>query len=244
MYFDNVAIYMEQTQPPGSYGDSCAETSRYFDLLRVRESKGLSNEHLPRHTEKEAKESLTYFRTDSGYVRHHNVPEDWKEKDFSSDQAMPWYLATEKWDMQAQANEMRSRIVSNDYRTGNNNVIALPFAAVIYRKNGSFDLYLTDLVILGQALLLKYFPYRWNEAKANKGEYPIESTKDSTADWLNFLHAIFNQEYYGHTFISTFTKSLFTKEELYSKLEAYYKPEPNAEWVLEAYKEVIDRMFK
>jgi hypothetical protein len=239
MYFDNVAIYMEQNQPPGSYGDSCAETSRYFHLLKVREKKGLDNSHLPRHTKAEAQESLAYFRTDTGYVRHHNIPEDWKEGDFTSDQAMPLFMCYDKWDMPNYSLEMMLRLKAADYKTGNGDIIALPFVAVLYREPGIWYNYVNDTLILGTALVLKYLPFRWNEV-----DKKFERTIESSADWLNFLHAMFNQEYYGHTFVSKLTKKLFTKEELYAKLEHYYKPEPNSAWLLLAYKELLEEIYK
>lgn len=240
MKFDNLnTLYMEHEGPPNCYGDSCAETSRFWHLLYIREkviNNGIMIHPSIQPIQQDIRTSLNNFITDKGYIRHPLVPEDWKETDFTSDQGMPLYLAFDKWNLVDEQTQMYNRLKENKWRTGNGDIIAPPFIAILLRPKYK---YLADLIIFFQAFIMKFFPYRWND-----GKKCIESTENSSGDYLNFVHAVFNSIYYGDTFISKWTRKLFTKEFINGKLEHYYKPETNVRWLLDIYKEVVNKVFR
>lgn len=212
MYLDAYhVIRMEQNEMPGAVGDSCAETGRYAHL------KMLLSEY-----EVLSEVDLTVFITDKGYIRHPEVPEDWKEKDFSGDQAVPLYLAFARAGM-AQGHEMRQRLKSNGYKTGNGDYISIGFFAKLKELQ-----WLQNLSTLAQGLIFK-LPYRYSESK--KG---LEKTEGSSADYLNWLHlAVYTPKW---------LRKIVSKDTLKQKVREYYKPEPNP-IVIELYDRVLERYW-
>lgn len=204
-YDDYGTLVMEHVDFPGSVGDSCAETARYRHLIMCAG-----------HPLK--LEPLDKFITDKGYIRHPDSP--WREDDFSSDQALPLYLALRKFEhVSPRAEEMRNRIKSAGWKTGNGDLISPLFFALLVKNDT-----LLFLALLAQALIFK-IPWRWNDEKRT-----IESSEGSSCDYLNWFHAALyiNPRY---------RRWMVSDAKLISMVEHYYKNEPNSGWVVNAYKE-------
>lgn len=205
-------LVMEHSSPEGNLGDSCAESSRL--------------DHMNYLLGKSPQCNLTKFVTITGYVRHPLVPESWKEKDFSSDQALPLLLCFKMknhWNG-LYADQMRSRIMANYWRTGNNNFVSPGlFAELIGCK------WLRAFFLLVQMLLFK-FPYRWSDSKKW-----FESTDGSSGDYLNFIHL--------GVHAPKWVRRLVSKSMLKQKVSDYYAPEPKSDWLIKIYDEFIEKYF-
>jgi hypothetical protein len=199
MYFDtHGAIVMEQNAPddPGRFGDSCAETGRYFHL------------HDGVHP------VLRIFVTPTGYVRHPEAP--WREDDFSGDQAVPFYLAADP----LLREEFEERVKAAGWKTGNGDYLALIWISIFYQAKGKQS-WLTDLPILAQAFWLRFFSWTYD---------------DGVADHLNFFHVLLQAKRSGHTITSRIASWLMPHARFMRAIETYYKPEPNSQWVIDAYR--------
>lgn len=158
MYRDVDGLLISETSNwPGSHGDSCANTCR-SEVLNPK------NTHI-----------ATKFVTSSGFVRHTNLPEDWKEGDFSDDQCIPLYLAGTI----SVKRLVRSRLPIKAGNGGIHNPIAL---AVIWDS-----VFILNLLLLAQLFLLTKVPYRWSDADGLKFWQRFEKTEGSSADWLNWF---------------------------------------------------------
>lgn len=206
-------LVMEHCSHPGNIGDSCAETSRYQHLLNILGEFG-------------PKLDLNAFVTESGFVRHPTAPEkddngdSWRETDFSGDQALPLFLAAD--------NQLRSKLFYSlkkaGWRTGNGDLMAPIFLGLVTQKK-----WLVNLCIVGQALLFK-LPWRWSD-RYNR----FEEMKDSSADYLNFIHA--------SIYASSWARKLVLKSTLKRKVADYYAVEQNSEFLIAAYERVIDEYW-
>lgn len=195
----NGAIELEQCERPGSIGDSCAETSRYAHL------KMLLGDYVTDY-------SLMQFVTPLGYIRHPDVPEDWKEKDFSNDQALPLFLAFRR-SVSFQALEMKNRL---KWRVGNGDLISPGLFAELHDSQ-----FLRTTCLLAQLALWK-LPWRYNEAK-NK----FEANENSSADYLNFIHVA--------VYAPRWLRRRLDPGNLILKVCDYYLPEPNCQEIKNSY---------
>lgn len=211
---DHGAINMEQVPYPGSIGDSCAETCRYYLLS------GLNFEQLFKVYEA--------FVTRRGYLRHPDAPIGWREEDFTSDQALPLYLLFVSFDMQQWRDEFERRLRDAGWKTGNGDYVNLLFISVIYRAHGKQS-WLTDLPILAQAAALRFLPYRWNEVTGW-----FERTEGSSCDWLNYFHVL-NQSKRSSTWASRLAIWLTPHAMIMEKVRSYYWVEPNSKDLVDAY---------
>lgn len=223
MKFDQYGfIVMEQTGPPGNVGDSCAETSRYVVLSLV--ASGV----IPSI-------NLTPFVTDVGVLRHPDYP--LRESDTSDDQESP-LIAAAYFTNPALANKVITQIVSAGNRTGNGQLIHPTSWSQIKRAQGSKMMWLYDLAILGQALILK-LPYHWDDGKTS-----FEPTVDSSADYLNLINYL-AFAYATHTF--TWACKLVTKwisyDQAFDEVSNYYLPEPNDSMILKLYADAIQKIW-
>lgn len=213
MYIDNYkAIRMEQVAMPGAVGDSCSETARYAHLKML-----LGDYYMD--------VNLNIFVTPLGYIRHPEVPDDWKEKDFSEDQGKPLFLAFKRAGF-PQVDEMKRKIVGNSLwgRMGNGDPISPGFKGILNDWG-----WLRDLTVIGQSLIFK-LPYRWSDSKKW-----FERSEGSSGDYLNHIHmAVYSPQ---------FVRRLVSKEILKQKVRDYYKPEPNSQWIIDLYDKVLEEYW-
>lgn len=159
----NVLI-LEEVGLPGDLGDSCAETGRYTVLSNLvgyfPYGKDLSLE--------------AFIGRDNGFVRHPDVPESWKEKDFTSDQGINLIYA---YDIQGPANVTYAVKYQMRWFTAKYNKISLP--SVMAASRGM----LRTLNVLNavQGLIFR-IPFRWSDSKRK-----FEKSNDSSADYLNWI---------------------------------------------------------
>lgn len=212
MFIDEYGcMAMEQTSFPGNIGDSAAESGR-LEHLRM-----LLGDYV-------AVTNLENFVTELGYVRHPTAPPDWREKDFSGDQALPLFLAWRRGTNFTRAEQMLRRIKRDGWRTGNGDLVSPGFWAIMNDRNT-----LLVTTVAAQALLFK-FPYRWSDSKKW-----FEKSEGSSGDYLNWIHLA--------VYCPRWIRRLVNAEVLKQKIREYYKPEPNSEWVIEKYDQVIARYW-
>lgn len=231
MKFDSRGfIEMEQAPYPGSIGDSCAETFRYFNLCatvgRIRGSE------VPDITRAHVLNLFNQIRTDNGFLRHPTAPEGWREDDFSFDQCLPLLLALESWGLDAEHSAVVQSLVKAKYRTGNGDLV--PPTLWSATRSGL----LGGLPVLLQGLAMKHLPYRWNDERMR-----LEKQSQSSADYINWVHLIFRFERVGHNWTTRRAKSLFSASEILFKIRHYYAPEARA-FVLPLYAEAVEHIFK
>lgn len=216
-------LVSERGSYPPNIGDSCAETARAIHLYILL---GKRVDTL----------NLYQFVTSEGFVRHPLAPEkdtdgdNWREPDFSSDQALPLYLAArlsgpDKMGVWSDlADLLEERIKEAGWKTGNGDFVSPPFFAIL--KNWKW---LLNLCLLVQILFFK-FPLRWSDSKKF-----FELSKGSSADYLNFFHLL--------VYASPFVRRLVSKKKVISKISQYYEDEPNSAWLIELYLEVAENLF-
>lgn len=214
-------VIMEHSSFYGSRGDAMAESSRYCHLKMLLGQYEVLNEI-----------DLNVFRTELGYIRHPEVPEDWKEKDSSSDQCLPWYLAVRKAGMFKEVLEMEDRIKSNWYRTGNGDLITPGLFAEL--KDSQV---LRTTLLLGQQLIFK-LPARWNDEKQG-----FEANENSVCDYLNYIHLAV----YAPKWVRDMGPS---PQKLYDAVCKYYEPEINLSAsfglemdIIELYRQVLEKYW-
>lgn len=198
---------------PANYGNSMAESSRYMHLCIwlfynrdadfVYPLTGLPI-------------SLAPFRTPETYIQSAspNCPKDWL---VSTDQCLPYYLATLR-------TEMATRIKSWGWRTPDHNLIMPVFYACLTK-----NMFLVNLCILAQALIFK-LPWRWDD-----GQHRFTSTSRSSADYLNWFHCAL--------YCKPWIRRIVSKEVLKAKIASYYEVEPNSTWLVNLYNKVIDNNY-
>ena len=214
MHYDELGLIVSDTSgPPSCFGDSCAETGRVVHLGCLL---GLQDGPAER---------LLHFVTSGGYVRHPSptLPYDWRETDFSSDQALPLYLAWRQVGV-AQAQEMKERIKAAGWRTGNGDLVSpYFFAALIDSK------LLMSLVCFIGAMVFK-IPFRWSDSKK-----AFESNADATGDYLNYFHCL--------PFAYGWVRRLVGKSTLSDKIIRYYSNESNCAGLLARYGQAITAVY-
>lgn len=168
---------------PGSIGDSCAESSRYY-LLKW------PTLPLP---------NLKIFVTDTFFVRHPDSP--WREDDFSTDQALPLYIATKN------AN-MYYKLKKNKWRLPNGQFISPIFYAILTKKK-----WLINLCVFAQGILFK-LPYRYDDSKKRF------TKNDNSSDYLNY--------YFTAYYADKWARHIVKKEVILQKIKSYYQSEIDA----------------
>ena len=221
--FGMIVLEQNPEGDPGNLGDSWRETFADIHLDFM-----LGKTDIDRSAKVYGAAS-----TAIGYLRHPHVPQDWREKDFSGDQWKMGYICLACVGPQGAADEMRLRLKNNGYRYGNGDFAHPTIFTVISRGQSSRSAF-KDLAILAQITALNLAPIRWNDERKW-----FESTSDASADWLNYLHMLFQCEYKGHTWASRLAKKLTNPRTAIAKVEAYYAKEPNCGWLLDKYRKVI-----
>jgi len=166
--------------------------------------------------------NLSRFRTDNGYVRHPNSP--WREDDFSSDQALPLWLAYQQMSKDYLGSEMTWHIHNNLYRTGNGDFIPPNFFFMILEWRWA-----VSLCVVLQALIFK-FPWRWSDSKKW-----FESNEDMSADYLNWTMTAL--------FAHGWARGVISRDKLKERFAHYYRHEPNSAWFLAIANKFIDYYF-
>lgn len=224
MFFDKEYGYieLEQCARPGSIGDSLAETSRYITLMYLLD--------IPYNSI-----DLSNFITDKGILRHPDSP--WRENDTSGDQIYPLIAASSL--IHPEITDMViEQIKHNRYKTGNGDFISPGMFTQIRRAEHKHFLFVSDLFLLAQAIILK-LPFRWSDSKKS-----FESSKNSSGDYLNFINGLaFAKAKNNTTFPLKLAKKLIKKDTLKQKVQDYYKIEPNSQWIINIYNNTIDRIY-
>lgn len=204
-------IVREQYEPghPGDRGDSCADTSRAAVLSLF------------------PKVNLKPFRTTKGYIRHPDVPDDWKESDFTSDQATPLLMAYDTYpeEYPEYANEMRARL--STWHTGNGDVVSPGLWCLINRH-----FHLLGLITVLQAFLF-LIPLRWSDSNDKPG---LQWGGDE-GDYLNWIVTL---EYLWARGIKWPTKICYVIREpktVLNKVVIYLKDQPNSDFVFDIYED-------
>jgi hypothetical protein len=206
MKIDNYRlVVLDQCGAPGNLGDSASETARLINLEGLLGLKSIAK--------------IDYLITEKGYVRHPEVPDNWKEQDFSNDQAQVLFMVMNK-DQKAQ---FIDRLYKAKFRLGNSDFVSPFLIAEIYDSQ-----FLRTLFLLIQ-LLIFFIPFRWSD-RWNR----FEPSTDSSADYLNFTHIAFKSP--------KWFRRLVSKQKLKDKIAHYYSPEPDA-FVVDLYNQAIDKMF-
>lgn len=209
MIIDNYnTVVLEQVAFPGNIGDSCAESARYAILTQ------------------DGKINLAAFVTDKGVIRHPTSP--WGPEDVSSDQVMP-LLAASSVLQPLLANRIVDQIKKAGYKTGNGNYINPGLYATIRRHENRPWLWMSDLAILGQALLFK-LPLRWDENKKRLVK------NEDVSDYLNYTIFLKHAELKkSMTWPCKLALFLTGKKQVLPAVQKYYSPEPNNSMILDAY---------
>lgn len=206
-------LISEQGDYPSNLGDSCAETCRALHMRHWLKAYTI----IP---------FLSYYKfiTESGYVRHPNAPHDWREDDFTSDQALPLFVflkASHSEDLKLQ---MISRIRENNWKTGNGDLVTPIFFSLLIESK-----WLLNFCLIIQTLLFK-LPFRWSDSKKK-----FESMENMSGDYLNFIHA--------SAYASPIVRKLISQTKLKDRVRHYYKDEPNCAWLIALYDEFIEKFW-
>ncbi len=170
----------------------------------------------------EQRNCLPGFRTGEGYLRHPSpmMPDAWKETDIPTDQLLPYFLASHK-DYQT---EIILRIKHNGWRTGNGDYVSPMFWAVLHNQRWALN-----IALIAQLAIFS-IPIRWSDSKKW-----FESSKDSTADVLNWFHCL--------PLASQWVRRQVNKDHARQKIHAYYSNEPNSGWLLDLYDQAIEKVL-
>ena len=226
----NGFITMQQDTFPGSVGDSCAETGRMMLLCYI-----LNILHKP--------VNLQLLVTPQGVVRYPSPPSPWGPSDTSADQVAP-LLAICSLQEPELAQQILDQITNNGFRTGNGEVANPCLLAQMVRAEGhSWRQQIYDISILIQALLLK-LPFAWNpNATLNPLTWFVSSANQS-ANYLNFINFLgFARAKKNFTLSCWLASKIISSDKALAEVQAYYKPEPNSQWILDMYAAALPKIW-
>jgi hypothetical protein len=253
---ENGLIYREELNGSRGYGDSCAESMRYFHLIYSRAIL-LGNASLPAHAPR-FKDLMSvmanYFVSPTQIVRApvHLLPPEWPDpiSDIPGDQTNPMMLCLGITGFE----DIRDPFFNVHYkrlRYQNGNLMT-PHAFNIMRRSKfekpssflDYGLYGTVLARCG------YLPF-WDA-----GKKAIEfGNPDDVADDINLIHCFLQAEYRGTTSVSKKAlekykrdrvESLGTTElgfnkKLMGAVAWYYKTSP---WLTELYEPMVNYLYE
>ena len=208
-------VTMEKNGPPGDLGDSCAETGR----LIVLEPTTFKTHRL----------RLENFITDKGFIRHPNVPEDWKETDFTSDQAL--YLLLASYLVAPQVFETVADRIKFTDTTAPDKIVS---PDVFFATRKMWNMLAVCAVV---QMAINMIPIRWSDAEDRTGFW-----KYWRFEWNNKSTVSYMTTFVIMTFLKrvsvTWPLWIFPREKYLAKAKAYYqqpdlKPEqrePNTAW--------------
>lgn len=212
----NVLI-IEKDGPPGDLGDSCAETGRFVVL----------SNYVVGRFEATTLNLDAFIGRNGGFVRHPDVPEDWKEKDFTSDQGINLLMAY--YVMSMGIGGGFNYCASNmKWFTAKYNKISSPGVMALARKK----LHILNWINALQGLVFR-LPLRWSDAKGW-----FDKSHDSSADYLNWI------------VVAAFLDSVGVKpilnvdrRELESKILSYYSNQQNTKLVTDLYMAATEMLY-
>lgn len=248
MKFDQFGFLESEKDPegdPGRIGDSTAETFRWYGLAAT--AYFLDALPIPDNIADHVASLYQRIHTDAGYLRHPLAPvkdakgKNWREPDFSDDQAIALLMGLDAWGLHELGSELVTSIQNAGGKTGNGDYVHPTFIASGLRF-ADHPSNFCDFSILSQGLAMKYFPLHWNDGKWQKREWPVELASESTTDFLNWTHLIFQAERHGHTWITERARSIFTEDQIMEKINSYYAKEPNP-LILAMYRPVVRGVF-
>lgn len=232
MYFGPQGELISEKDPvgdPGRLGDSCHNTARHLHLqqllvtLKSKPAAASFGSILEWNGEAwiyvTSSEVIKIFITSKGYIRHPDVPDDWKESDTPNDLLIPLLIALESYNHWGAANQMRDRIKANGWRCGNGDLVNPILFALIKRSK-----WLLNLALIGHAIL-SYQPIRWSDEHKR-----LEWDTKASADFINWAHACWH--------IKSPAFHLVSHKRFMEKIEGYFASEPNSLWIVEMYREV------
>lgn len=211
----NVLI-IEQNGPPGDLGDSCAETGRYKVLSTFVG-------YFPYGTYLNLE---AFLGRDDGFIRHPDVPESWKEKDFTSDQAINLIYA---YDLRGPENVSYAVSWNLRWFTAKYNKISLP--SVMAASRGMIRT--LNWINAVQGLLFK-LPVRWSDAKGW-----FDKSHDSSADYLNW---IVTAAYLAQKGLKPILN--VRKDVLNEKILSYHANQQNTGGILDVYALAVEKLYR
>lgn len=197
--------------PPGSYGDSMAETGRYFCLFRAANP----NVELDQSV-------LARFKTSTGsYVRHpslilYNLDKSWLP---SSDQMLPYFLACPR----AEQEKIFDSIMNAGWRTPDGNIGLPTLIATAFSRQLGRAIWQTDWPVLLEAMILRFLPFRWSD---DKKWFERASLSATCKDYLNFAILLLTIDKKDDTMITWLARKVISPEDTLKAVVEYYKDEP------------------
>lgn len=205
MRVDQYGELVSEIYPPGpdyvgNLGNCMAETARYVNL----------SSFLNPGTKTTLK--LMPFSTPTTYLQSLDptCPSDWTD---SSDQCMPWYIATNNLYSQFYANEMKQRIKDSNFRTPDGNLMSIPFFCLLFAP------WALSIVVFLQALSLRV-PISWGQREA------------AHLNW--FQTALL---------CPLWVRKAVPEHLLRRAVWQYYSNEPNVDWLLATYDKAIEKAY-
>jgi hypothetical protein len=210
-------LVRDQNPPgdPGAIGDSCFETS--CDVL--------ANLYLAKNSDVVKK--LRHFFTERGTIRHPYSP--WREDDQSSDQELPLLVALKIGGDHHHALFISKFVKHRGWKTGNGQFISPGLYAEVMDSQ-----FLRCLFLVIQVLFF-WFPFYWNDGKWMKGEWPIGNSWKKSDGYLIWMLIAVQAPFP--------IRKLIRKKTLLAKIKAYYSVEPDSDWLISNYEQVIERYF-
>lgn len=204
MKFDDRGYLISETSDfPGSHGDSCANTMRFFYLITYLID--------PSEVEMVAVPGPASFRarTALGFVRHPKVEHVWGPEDFSADQALPLKLLYPM-----------TKVLDGLRIIGTKTIAPPGLIALEYRMTWLFA-----LVMLCQSLLF-HIPIRWDDGKRRLVHDP-----DHSADVLNYICGLRYLRLHGYWRTVALCRRIVDglSPSLHYRVVKYFAPEPESE---------------
>lgn len=215
----NGFMMMENGTFPGTIGDSCAETGRFYTLKAVIGDIVTVD--------------LAPFITDTGVLRYPSSP--WRENDTSGDQVLPLLAALVCMNETTLMKKVLSQL--KWYETGNGDLVSPCLLAQMKRCEASLLQAFYDLAIVGQALVFK-LPYRWSDSSMS-----FKKSADSSADYLNFINSLAFAHVFHNTAICSWAKKLIPMNKALAEVKSYYASEPNSQWIIDLYAQALPKIW-
>lgn len=225
------------------FGDSCAETFRYYHLLYVRSFLGISNEGLPHQSLFEFARSFKAVQSKDGFhfqrAPTEKLPPEWGDpvKDFSSDQAIPLICAAGAYGLWGEVAAYKNNL---GWRWQNGQFISPDGYSVFKRALGQTPSNFQDA-------------FMWPTDLARTGVLPSWDTGLKKFQWgdptdveddINFWHQLFQCEYRGHTWMSQKAKGHYRKNrDVLHVLATYYGGGVNQQ-LYDIYRPVLQKVFE
>lgn len=243
MIFDESTGLIVRKELDGSigWGDSCAETFRYFHLLYVRKFLEISNEGLSHQLSTDIARAYTsikspipfrYQRAPAG-----RLPQQWGDpiKDFSSDQEIPLICALGVYEYGVIAKGIQSEL--GWFWQNGQPILGDGYACFRRAQGKSSNIFLDDFLWPTVFARCGVFPTWDSGIKKIRWGDPTD-----TADDLNLIHLFLQCEYTSHTWTSKRAMQFYSKHrDIHKAVQTYYSDEPD-KYML--YASVIEKVFK